>query len=85
MRFVLNGYREDCTMPVRFSYNLCKVSVLTAPFCRRKKSRVIVKNENTYVAANSHLRVLKNRTENRKQKNRSMPMAHITEVKKEHA
>ena len=43
----------DCSITVQFSYNLCKVSVRTAPFCRRKKSWVIVKNVNTYVVAKS--------------------------------
>ena len=73
MRF-LNGYCEDCTMTVRFRYNLCNVSVR-----RGMKSRVVVKNVNTYDVAKSHLRVLKNRTENHRQINHRMPMANITE------
>ena len=74
--------REDYDCAVFQS--VCNISVRTAPFCRRKKSRVIVKNVNTYmyvvhVAKSYLLAILKNRTENRRQINRTMSMTNITE------
>ena len=81
---ILRRLSDDCTEIARFPCNLPAASVRICPdqsLNNSYKNRtIIVYNVNTYAVARSHLRCLKNRTQNRRRSYRTAPVANVNQA-----